>query len=67
MEHLSDWHDFDSKDPSTYPKVDSPVQVRFVDGALADGAGQEFFSRAKILPECRITAWRYIKDKAMMR
>jgi hypothetical protein len=65
MEHLSAWHEFDPKDRSTYPKVDSPVQVRFADGALADGTCHAFFSRNKMLAESRITRWRYVKDKAV--
>jgi hypothetical protein len=28
MEHLSDWHPFNSADPGTYTKVEAAVQVR---------------------------------------
>jgi hypothetical protein len=37
MDHLSDWHEFDSSDRKTYPKVDAPVQVRFDDETLQQG------------------------------
>jgi hypothetical protein len=59
VEHLSDWHDFRPLDPRTYPKVNAPVQVRYVDGKCKEGMADSFF--AKVDPTSSITGWRYIK------
>jgi hypothetical protein len=61
MTHLSDWHTFEPSDRETYPKVDSPVQVRFDDGRMEEGDCRTFFPLVKLLPCSSITAWRYIK------
>jgi hypothetical protein len=37
MEYLSNWHDFNAEDRSTYPKVDAAVQVRYDSGSEAEG------------------------------
>jgi hypothetical protein len=61
MSHLSDWHAFDPSDRKTYPKVGAPVQVRFDDGEVKEGASTVFFPRMKLLPGSSINGWRYIK------
>jgi hypothetical protein len=43
MEHLSDWHSFDPNNRSTYPKVNSPIQVKYANGSPAEGACRKFF------------------------
>ncbi len=64
VDHLSEWHNFDPNDQSTYPKVDAPVQVRYSSGALETGQYHEFFQYSNTTPELLIAAWRYIKDNA---
>jgi hypothetical protein len=64
MAHLSDWHLFDPSDRKTYPKVDSPVLVRFSDGEFKEGASLMFFPQTKLLPSSSINAWRYVKGLA---
>jgi hypothetical protein len=62
MEHLSDWHDFDPENRSTYPTVNAPVQVRYEHGNMTEGKSFKSFLQPPVLP---ITGWRYIKDKAI--
>jgi hypothetical protein len=61
MDHLSEWHSFDAQDTSTYPKVNSPMQVKYVDGGLASGLTFPFFPILKTAHESPIIGWRYIK------
>jgi hypothetical protein len=65
MEHLSDWHSFDPNYRSTYPKVNSYIQVKYANGSLAEGNCRKFFPREELLPHSLIVEWRYIKDKAI--
>ena len=64
MAHLGDWHVFDPTDRKTYPKVNSPVQVKFDDGEFEEGDSRVFFPRVELLPTSSINAWRYIKGSA---
>ena len=64
MAHLSDWHQFNPTDRATYPKVQSPIQVMFIDGRVEDGDTRMFFPHTKLLPVSSISAWRYIKGVA---
>jgi hypothetical protein len=61
MEHLSNWHDFNPTDRSTYPKMVAPVQVK-----LAGGQQIESTSFKHILSsDVQITGWRYIRQKGI--
>ena len=62
MEHLSDWHSFDPNDRSTYPKVKSPIQVKYANDSLAQGDCRKFFPREESLTDSLIVGWRYIKE-----
>jgi hypothetical protein len=64
MGHLSDWHVLEPNDRKTYPKVNTPVQVRFEDGRLAEGDSRMFFPQTKLLAASAINVWRYIKGVA---
>jgi hypothetical protein len=63
MEHLSDWHSFDPNNRSTYPKVKSPIQVKYANGSLIQGDYRKFFPREVLLPDSMIVGWRDIKDR----
>jgi hypothetical protein len=65
MAHLSDWHNFDANDRSTYPKVSSPVQIKLDNGRMYEGDGLIFFPSVGHLPGSLIVNWRYIKNRAM--
>jgi hypothetical protein len=65
MAHIGQWHHFDPGDRSTYPKVNSPVQVRDAVGARFEGDFLKLVSEARQLLKPKITGWRYIKDKAI--
>jgi hypothetical protein len=62
MEHLSDWHELDTADRTTYPKVPQKVQIRFRNGDTKVGQRSGFFPAAGPLDDTEIAAWRYIKD-----
>ena len=64
MVQVSHWHTFNPSDRKTYPKVESPVQVRFDDGRCEEGDSRTFFPVAMLLPCSSIHAWRYIKGFA---
>jgi hypothetical protein len=51
VDHLSEWHSFDALDASTYPKVNSPMQVKYADGSLASGHTFDFFPMLKTAHE----------------
>jgi hypothetical protein len=61
MEHLSDWHELDPADRTTYPQVPHKVQVRFTNGDEEEGYRSMFFPTTGVLADTEITAWRYIK------
>jgi hypothetical protein len=63
MEHLSDWHEgFDVEDRATYPQVmDSPVQLRFVNGFIVEFDSFQAFLQSKGFHKVPVSAWRYIK------
>jgi hypothetical protein len=63
MDHLSEWHDFNPADRSTYPKVTSLTQVRDASGATAEGNFLKLVSSARRGLKPMITGWRYIRDK----
>jgi hypothetical protein len=65
MEHLSNWHDLDPADLSTYPQVAHKVQVRFRSGKTQQGDRSVFFPRAGMAAETQINGWRYIKDDSV--
>jgi hypothetical protein len=65
MEHMSDWHSFDPNYRSTYPKVNSPVQVKYAKGSVAEGDRRKFFPREELLSDSLIVGWRYIKDRTI--
>jgi hypothetical protein len=64
MQHLSDWHTFNPRDPQTYPKVDAPIQVRYESGSLSVGFSRDFFPGSGLLSDSLITGWRYVKLEA---
>jgi hypothetical protein len=63
MEYLSNWHDFNAEDRSTYPKVDAAVQVRYDSGSEAEGYGGDFFPLCQRLSGSTIVNCCYIKAK----
>jgi hypothetical protein len=61
-DHLSTWHDFNAENRDTYPQVmDSPVQLRFVDGFSIDFESFRVFLQSKVFQNVPVVAWRYIK------
>jgi hypothetical protein len=65
MADSGEWHHFDPGDRSTYPKVNSPIQVKDAIGARFQGDFLKLVSDARLLLKPKITGWRYIKDKAI--
>jgi hypothetical protein len=65
MQHLSEWHTFNSRDRQTYPKVNAPVQVRYHSGRVSVGFSHDFFPASDLLPDSLIKDWRYIKAEAL--
>jgi hypothetical protein len=65
MAHIGEWHDFNPADRSTYPKVNSPIQVRDATGGRSEGDFLKLVSNARQLLKPKIVGWRYIKDKAI--
>jgi hypothetical protein len=61
MAHLSNWHSFDAADRRTYPRTNSPMQVKYAGGGLALGYTLDFFPVLNTMLESQITGWRYIK------
>ena len=64
MDHLSDWHGFDARDTSTYPKVNAPVQIRYADGGLAVGYTLDFFPRSYV---AEISKYRRAIHQGLLR
>jgi hypothetical protein len=67
MAHLSDWHEgFDVEDRTTYPHVlDSPVQLRFVNGFIVEFDSFRIFLKSKVFHTVPVRAWRYIKGAGL--
>jgi hypothetical protein len=65
MAHIGEWHHFDPTDGSTYPKVNSPIQVRDAIGGRSEGDFLKLVSDARKLLKPRIIGWRYIKARAI--
>ncbi len=65
MEHIGEWHHFNQADRATYPKVNSPIEVRDAKGVRSEGDFLKLVSDARQLLKPKITGWRYIKDKAI--
>jgi len=63
MAQIGAWHRFDSADRSTYPKVNSPIQVRDAIGGTSEGDFLKLVSDSRLLLKPKIIGWRYIKDK----
>jgi hypothetical protein len=53
---MSLWHVFKSDDLSTYPKVNSAMQVKYADGSLALGYTFDFFQRLRRCGNLRSSA-----------
>jgi hypothetical protein len=62
MANIGEWHHFDPADRSTYPKVNSPIQVRDAIGARFEGDFLKLVSNARQLLKPKIIGWRYIKE-----
>jgi hypothetical protein len=60
MGRLNDWHHFNANLGETYPKTYSPVQVRYANGAEAEGYFLKLLSHVRVVHESPITAWRYL-------
>jgi hypothetical protein len=58
--HLSNWHSFNGHDRTIYPKVNSPMQVKYADGILTVGDTLDFFP-SLMVPKSPIIGWGYIK------
>jgi hypothetical protein len=65
MTHISEWHNFNPADRSTYPKVNSPIQVKDAAGGRLEGDFLKLVSDARQRLKPKIVGWRYIKDKAI--
>jgi hypothetical protein len=65
MRQVSEWHDFNPTDPSTYPKVDGPIQVKFYSGRIEEGHYFGSFTTSSLLGSSAIVSWRYIRDKTI--
>jgi hypothetical protein len=65
MASIGEWHDFNPVDRSTYPKVNSPIQVRDAIGVRSEGDFFKLISDARQMLKPKITGWRYVKDKAI--
>ena len=62
MKVLGLWHNFNPRDLDTYPQVESPVQVRFMNDLVAEGECAEFFPEDKTLTVSLIKEWRYLSE-----
>ena len=65
MDRNGEWHFFNPADQSTYPRVFSPIEVRDVNGATAEGDFLKLVSEARQRLKPPITNWRYIRDKSI--
>jgi hypothetical protein len=65
MVHIGAWHYFNPADRSTYPKVNSPIEVRDAIGARSEGDFLKLVSDVRRLLKPQITGWRYVRDKAI--
>jgi hypothetical protein len=63
MAHLSAWHTFGRHDPRTHPKVNSPMQVKYANGNLAEGETLDFFDPTAQAPESPIVGWQYLRGR----
>ncbi len=61
MAYQSDWHHFNANVRETYPKIYSPIQVRYANGGEAEGDFLKLLSHVRVIHESPITGWRYIK------
>jgi hypothetical protein len=66
IKHLSTWHDFDENDKSSYPKVCARVQVKHVNGRVAEGDSFDMLARERLIAESAVIAWRYIKAAGLI-
>jgi hypothetical protein len=64
MRQVSEWHDFNPTDPSTYPKVDGPIQVKFYSGRIEERYYFGSFA-TRNLGSSAVVSWRYIRDKTI--
>ncbi len=60
VKELGLWQEFDPKNPGTYPQVEWPVQVKFVNDLTIEGECEEFFPENKRFTVSLIKEWRYI-------
>ena len=65
MVRIGEWHDFNPADRSTYPKVNSPIQVRDAIGGRSEGDFLKLLSDTRLMLKPGITGWRYIKEKVI--
>jgi hypothetical protein len=61
MGYQSDWHHFNANLRETYPKIYSPIRVRYANGGEAEGDFLKLLSHVRVIHESPITGWRYIK------
>jgi hypothetical protein len=61
---LSLWHKFDPYDLSTYPAMNTRVQVKLSDGRIRVGQSREFFPLILRSPSVEILMWRYVREGA---
>jgi hypothetical protein len=54
----NDWH--------SYPKVNSPIQVKYAGGRLAEGTPGGLLSLERTISESPVVGWRYIEASAVM-
>jgi hypothetical protein len=62
MKALGLWHDFNPKNLDTYPQVEWPVRVRFVNDLITEGECEELSPGDKPLAVSLIQEWRYIRE-----
>jgi hypothetical protein len=62
---LSVWHKFDPYDLSTYPEMNTRVQVKFSDGRIRVGQSRDFFPLTLRSTSAEILMWRYVREKVI--
>jgi hypothetical protein len=55
------WRRFDPYDLSTYPTVNTLVQVRFSSGVMGLGQSKDFFPLSLRSTDSEIVLWRYLQ------
>lgn len=65
MRQVSEWHDFNPTDPSTYPTVDGLIQVKFYSGRIEERYYFGSFATSNLLGSSAVISWRYIRDKTI--